>query len=350
MVGEAQTVADGLGGWKYQESGIDIGCRAESAGFTCCVAMETRTLIVPPRPRAGLRAFSKVIRRALFVSVLPSILVGAVCWLASSAYAAVPFAGGYYEQNFNSVSLGTSGWVDNSTVAGWYARRSDTHSSLSFGPQVVDAEWASDARAGADAVMIFGPGEDRSLGAYRQFQDVMLALVLQNTSGNDFESFTLQFTGEQWRRPLQNRSSLVFTYALINEFTGGGSYPDSITPFSNLTAPDDRLTAGGYFREPSFDVSLYEISGFNPHLLAGPVDGNSDAYRANYAATVSNTWGTDDYLILRWYKNAGDGEMNDAVHLAVDDVRLTATVPEPSTYALLIMTGAGALWWARRRR
>ncbi len=27
-----------------------------------------------------------------------------------------------------------------------------------------------------------------------------------------------------------------------------------------------------------------------------------------------------------------------------------ASVPEPSTYALLIMTGAGALWWARRRR
>jgi hypothetical protein len=25
-------------------------------------------------------------------------------------------------------------------------------------------------------------------------------------------------------------------------------------------------------------------------------------------------------------------------------------VPEPSTYALLLMTGAGALWWARRRR
>jgi len=27
-----------------------------------------------------------------------------------------------------------------------------------------------------------------------------------------------------------------------------------------------------------------------------------------------------------------------------------ASVPEPSTYALLLMTGAGALWWARRRQ
>lgn len=30
-------------------------------------------------------------------------------------------------------------------------------------------------------------------------------------------------------------------------------------------------------------------------------------------------------------------------------ISITA-VPEPSTYALLLMTGAGALWWARRRR
>jgi hypothetical protein len=177
----------------------------------------------------------------------------------------------------------------------------------------------------------------------------MFALVLLNTSGSNFESFTLQFAGEQWRRPLQNRSSLVFTYAISNAFIGAGNSPESIVPFSYLTAPKDRLTAGGYFREPSFDVSLYEIVGFG-NALAGPVDGNSDSYRANYAATVSNTWGTNDYLILRWYKNAGDGEMNDAVHLAVDDVQFTATVPEPSTYALLLMTGAGALWWARRRR
>jgi hypothetical protein len=27
-----------------------------------------------------------------------------------------------------------------------------------------------------------------------------------------------------------------------------------------------------------------------------------------------------------------------------------ASVPEPSTYALILMTGAGGLWWARRRR
>ena len=36
-------------------------------------------------------------------------------------------------------------------------------------------------------------------------------------------------------------------------------------------------------------------------------------------------------------------------HLHIDNVVLSG-VPEPSTYALLLMTGAGALWCARRRR
>lgn len=41
---------------------------------------------------------------------------------------------------------------------------------------------------------------------------------------------------------------------------------------------------------------------------------------------------------------------------SIDEIRLGTTiadvlpVPEPSTYALLIMTAAGALWFARRRR
>jgi hypothetical protein len=38
-----------------------------------------------------------------------------------------------------------------------------------------------------------------------------------------------------------------------------------------------------------------------------------------------------------------------APDLSNDGVSI-ALVPEPSTYALLLMTGAGALWWARRRR
>jgi hypothetical protein len=35
--------------------------------------------------------------------------------------------------------------------------------------------------------------------------------------------------------------------------------------------------------------------------------------------------------------------------IGASGISITA-VPEPSTYALLLMTGAGALWWARRRR
>ena len=37
--------------------------------------------------------------------------------------------------------------------------------------------------------------------------------------------------------------------------------------------------------------------------------------------------------------------------MQVSNVVLTnQVIPEPSTYALLLLTGAGALWWSRRRR
>lgn len=49
------------------------------------------------------------------------------------------------------------------------------------------------------------------------------------------------------------------------------------------------------------------------------------------------------------YRSGGDIVQagNSVNTILVDNI---GAVPEPSTYALLLMTGAGALWWARRRR
>jgi formylglycine-generating enzyme required for sulfatase activity len=53
----------------------------------------------------------------------------------------------------------------------------------------------------------------------------------------------------------------------------------------------------------------------------------------------------------------GAGTMQNNYHFSIEPSSESfalgfrvASVPEPSTYALLLMTGAGALWWARRRR
>ena len=69
---------------------------------------------------------------------------------------------------------------------------------------------------------------------------------------------------------------------------------------------------------------------------------NSDAF--NPRALRGGAWPNDTTLMASARNSANPANESDNVGFRV------ASVPEPSTYALLLMTGAGALWWARRRR
>jgi hypothetical protein len=52
-----------------------------------------------------------------------------------------------------------------------------------------------------------------------------------------------------------------------------------------------------------------------------------------------------------WNTNVIDSSFNPSSYLTPTESALTGlAVPEPSTYALLLMTAAGALWMVRRRR
>jgi hypothetical protein len=73
-------------------------------------------------------------------------------------------------------------------------------------------------------------------------------------------------------------------------------------------------------------------------------DGTNDL-QSELRAARGGTWaypggGMESYDRSGWFP---DSESNDFGFRV-------ASVPEPSTYALLAMTAAGALWWARRRR
>jgi hypothetical protein len=103
-----------------------------------------------------------------------------------------------------------------------------------------------------------------------------------------------------------------------------------------------------YYLDPSFTLSpetKYWIVAKNTGTSLVEINSTADTtFDASDGFTVGDVglffngeWGID--------KTVGDPSYQPTVFKLSGSV-----VPEPSTYALLLMTGAGALWWSRRRR
>lgn len=157
-------------------------------------------------------------------------------------------------------------------------------------------------------------------------------LSLWNNSTNE-----VMFFGIPW-----NRTSFGF------DARAGNGEADIKTVNFTPTANTTYLFALGLL--PSLttgkvDVKLWATSdlGINPDLLvAGTANASLLGVKNNFSfnrfgmnGNYSNT--------LRLAGLAASTNVSQAAALTV------SAVPEPSTYTLLLMTGAGALWWARRR-
>jgi hypothetical protein len=71
-----------------------------------------------------------------------------------------------------------------------------------------------------------------------------------------------------------------------------------------------------------------------------------DSYLANMGLDIS-AW---EFLRADSISAAGNTIVGTGNYLGEQGAFIVVGVPEPSTYALLAMSAAGALWWARRRR
>jgi hypothetical protein len=95
--------------------------------------------------------------------------------------------------------------------------------------------------------------------------------------------------------------------------------------------------------------SLTRIAAISLALAAGLLAMTPEAALAQtngtWSATTGGSWG-DPELDLQASIWASLRPAHGHIVIAFR----VASVPEPSTYALLLMTGAGALWLARRRR
>ena len=151
-----------------------------------------------------------------------------------------------------------------------------------------------------------------------------------------------------------------------NEWYKSAYYnPDGLNYFDYATGSDAAPTAVAsgteegtavYNFATSSPASVDSAGGLSPF---GTMGQSGNVWEFNESAyTPPNDSPFSDRVIRggRWGNatNALSSSYRDAYPPTLDDFASfgfrVASVPEPSTYALLLLTGAGALWLARRRR
>jgi formylglycine-generating enzyme required for sulfatase activity len=141
-----------------------------------------------------------------------------------------------------------------------------------------------------------------------------------------------------WLYPTQSDTAPANT---IGGATNQANYNNGVYSVTQAGTPEpskNYLTDVGAFSNSASAYDTYDQGGnvfeWNDAVLGDSARG----FRGG-------SWYTDDFNL----QSSGPAGSDPLLEFSFVGFRL-ATVPEPSTYALLIMTGAGALWWARRRR
>ena len=227
-------------------------------------------------------------------------------------------------ENFDGLaSLGTTAsgtsatWTDNVTVPGWYAARGGGNgapgSYNSFGIRIDNG--------GANSGLLYSHGtngsSDRALGSIGSGTSGTnaLAFVVTNNTGLSIDSFTISFTGEQWRRGNTAADRLEFDYLSVPSFTS-----------LSTTRADPLFTK----------VSALNYNTTNLGAAAGANNGNDSANRTT-GITANVTLATPvpagATLILRWT------DINDPVNddgLAIDDFSFSYTTTAPLAFNSLL--------------
>lgn len=164
-----------------------------------------------------------------------------------------------YTQNFNSLAnTGTSlPWVDNSTIAGWYASRSTYNSGI--------------GSSTAGALYSFGEAAntDRALGSVGSGSTgtVYYGARFKNNTGTTITKLKITYRGEQWRNGgVASIQTVNFAYqisnTIITSLTAGSWTPVTSLNFSSPVASTTAGALIGNSEDNSTDIT-YSITGLN---------------------------------------------------------------------------------------
>ncbi len=302
-------------------------------------------------------------------TLLPWVCLTLVSTSASRGAVSYTVFGGSYTQNFDSLPNSpenasieaTVPWADDSAstanttgIQGWYlyhplvptpdngtndhqrmrigAGTANTGAFYSFG-----SSGSTDrALGGLNADTLSTPANAAVPPATVEETQMYIGVRIVNNTGRTLTSFSLSYTGEQWR------------------LAGNGASGTQVT--------DDRL-AFQYSLDPaaainsanSLFTSVAALDFLSPQTtgVAAGIDGNLAANRTAISSTVTGfSWAPGTALFLRWVDVNYPGPNPTASTtradngLAIDDLTFSA-VPEPSA---LLLGFAGALLLAGRRR
>lgn len=202
-----------------------------------------------------------------------------------------------YSQNFDTLTS-SGNWVDDSTIAGWYANRT-TYT-------------AGTGSSNTGALYSFGTTPERSLGSVASggTNTVLWGVRFVNNTAETISSLNISYTGEQWR-------------------TGGSTSVAQALDFQyQISAPS--LTGGTWVDFNSLDFN--SISFATP--TAGALNGNDAANRTSLSATLTNlNLAPGEEIWLRWSDVDNAGSDNG---LGIDDLLVTTNVAPPTGSSVTI--------------
>ncbi|MCC5844455.1 MAG: PEP-CTERM sorting domain-containing protein [Verrucomicrobia bacterium] len=244
---------------------------------------------------------------------------------AGAAHAAILFSGSY-TQDFDSLATASTNirftdsnapaWENNSTLPGWYA---GGNQPLNENYAVFNGGDGTSGLNGEVGVGSFGSFDstDRAIAPLKRNNSSVIALALTNDTAGVLSSFTVTYTGEQWRDNATGTPRLDFTYQVD---------------------PDEIWGTGSWTSVSALDFHGPQNAG------TGILDGNTSANRTVLNAVIPDlALAPGETVWLRWQFVGNNGS-----YVAVDDLSVTA-IPEPGTLALFGIA-LGALVLFRRRR
>jgi hypothetical protein len=222
-----------------------------------------------------------------------------------------------YTQNFNSLPTGLpSPWTNDSTLPGWFA---DYYSAgvpgvvPPYTGPLTGIDGNDGSLVGDSFCAFYNNSSDLGMGFETDSHYFSTGVLFRNALSQPITFNTISFTGEQWRTGNNyGNSVLSFSYKLSD---------------SPITSSDPLGTNGWT------NVSDLNFTGPNSTQYYAGENGDAPQNQAFKSADLGLTVQPGQYVMFRWSMSPS-GSVYAGSALAIDDLSVTYTVPEPSTVAL----------------